>query len=151
MSKKIKPEDLEVNLLYMMTQSFDLILRDVERRIELTGRNEEGKIVTFRHDKKKQFREYLDSIKDIVARIHRSEALNEVITQDIYAESAKNNYKSVSIWQQEANELARLLLLYADKSTTDEAVNKIHSFMRSLPGEDIVTEDVLKNFYLKKL
>lgn len=148
--KKPTPEDVEVNVLFMLTQSFDLILRDIERRMAERALREECRVVEFKREKKKQFREYLDSLRDIAARMKRSYDLNERITQDIYDSSAEDNYKSLPIWQLESNELARLVLLYADKSADDENVNKIHSFIRSLPGEGIVTEDVLKNFYLRK-
>lgn len=148
--KKPTPEDVEVNVLFMLTQSFDLILRDIERRMAERAMREECRVVEFKREKKKQFREYLDSLRDIAARMKRSYDLNERITQDIYDSSAEDNYKSLPIWQLESNELARLVLLYADKSASEENVNKIHSFIRSLPGEGIVTEDVLKNFYLRK-
>jgi len=149
--KKDRVQDLEINLLYMLTQSFDLILRDIEWRMAKLGVDEKGHKIAFKHEKKKQFGEYLNCIRDIVKLAHKAEDLNEKLTQDIYDVSAETNYTTIPIWQSEANELARLLLMYADKSTTEEAVNNIHSFMRSLPGEGIITEDVLKNFYLKKL
>lgn len=148
--KKPTPEDVEVNVLFMLTQSFDLILRDIERRMAERAMREECRVVEFKREKKKQFREYLDSLRDIAARMKRSYDLNERIAQDIYDSSAEDNYKSLPIWQLESNELARLVLLYADKSASEENVNKIHSYLRSLPGEGIVTEDVLKNFYLRK-
>lgn len=149
-TKKVTPEDVEINLMYMMTQSFDLIFRDLEWRMQKRAKQEEGREVEFKREKKKMFNEYIDTIRKTIAHIHKVEALNEIITQDIYDSSAANNYKSVPIWQLESNELARLLLLYADRSASEDAVNKIHSFIRSLPGEGIITEEVLQNFYLKK-
>ena len=148
--QKITPEDVEVNLLYMLTLSFDLILRDIEWRLDKRSRAEEGRGCEFKREKKKQFNEYIETIRAAIKNIHKSWDLNEKLTQDIYASSAKGNYKSVPIWQRESNELARLVLLYADRSANEDAVNKIHSFIRSLPGEGIITEEVLKNFYLKK-
>jgi len=150
MKKEVTPEDLEVNVLYMLTQTFDLILRDIEWRMAERGRREEGRAVEFKREKKKMFREYLDGIGDICKRCKKSFDQNEKITQDIYDSSASSNYSSVPIWQMESNELARLILMYADKSADADKVNKIHSFLRSIPGEGIVTEEVLKNFYLKK-
>ena len=148
--KKPTPEDVEINLLFMATQSFDLILRDIERRMAERAMREECKVVEFKLEKKKQFREYLDSLRDIAARMKRSYDLNEKITQDIYDSAAADNYKSIPIWQLESNEFARLWLLYADRSASEENVNKIHSFIRQLPGDGIITDDVLKPFYLKK-
>lgn len=149
--RKVSVCDVFINVLYMMTQSFDLIFRDLEWRMEKKAREEEGRAVEFKREKKKMFNEYIDTIRKALALIRKSEALNETITQDIYDSSAKNNYKSIPIWQLESNELARLILLYADHSSSEDSVNKIHKFIRSLPGEGIITEDVLKNFYLKKI
>lgn len=148
--QKITPEDVEVNLLYMLTLSFDLILRDIEWRMDKRSRAEEGRGCEFKREKKKQFNEYIETIQTAIKNIHKSWDLNEKLTQDIYDSSAGGGYKSVPIWQRESNELARLVLLYADRSANEDAVNAIHSFIRTLPGEGIITEEVLKNFYLKK-
>ena len=57
----------------------------------------------------------------------------------------------MQVWQEEANELARLILLYADRSANQDVVDAIFKFIREQPGEGIVDEELLKNFYLKKL
>lgn len=139
-----------MNLLYMLTLSFDLILRDIEWRMDKRSRAEEGRRCEFKREKKKQFNEYIETIQTAIKNIHKSWELNEKLTQDIYDSSAGGGYKSVPIWQRESNELARLVLLYADRSANEDAVNAIHSFIRAIPGEGIITEEVLKNFYLKK-
>ena len=74
--------------------------------------------------------------------------LQEELTQDIYREDEKHNFKNVPVWQDEANELARLILLYADKSSDPDTCNKIHSFVQSFPGDGIVTDEMLEPFYL---
>ena len=73
------------------------------------------------------------------------------MTQDIYKEDERHNFRNVQIWQEEANELARLMLLFADRSADQDVVNSIFKFIREQPCEGIVDEELLKNFYLKKL
>ena len=47
------------------------------------------------------------------------------------------------------DELARLILLYADKSTVDHNSDAVFDRLESLDGEGIITEDVLQRFYLR--
>ena len=93
-------------------------------------------------EKKQLFNRYLQAVKTACI-------LQEDLTQDIYKEDEKHNFRNVQIWQDEANELARLMLLFADRSADENTVNEIFKFIRSVPGEGIVDESLLQNFYLK--
>ena len=77
--------------------------------------------------------------------------LQEDMTQDIYNEDEKHGYRNVQIWQEEANELARLMLLFADRSADQDIVDNIFKFIREQPAEGIVDENMLDNFRLKKI
>lgn len=128
---------LETNVLYMMSQAMDLIMRDCERRM---AKNKE----CFKQQKKQTFNRYMQAVKTACI-------LNEDLCQDIYEHESKRNYKDVQIWQEQANELARFVLLLADISPYMGYVNEVFKHLRSFKGEGIITEEVLKNFYLKKL
>lgn len=130
----IGPAEFETNVLYMMSIAMDLILRDCER-ITPGG---------WKREKKQIFTRYIETIK-------RAYFLQEQLMQDIYAVDEKKNFRNVPVWQEEANELARLILLYADRSSDVDAVEKIHAFLRSIPGEGICDEKLLDRFYLKSL
>ena len=131
------PCNVITNTAYMMVLATELMLREVERLLSM----ENARIVK---EKKRKFNMFLD---------HTKKALffAEGVTEDIFEVDAENKWKNVPIWQEEANELARLVLLYADRSVNVDSVEKIFKFIREIPGEGIITEDVLKNFYLKKL
>lgn len=134
-TKKEKQLACEINTIYMMSLAMDLILRDAEWKIRMDGDR-------FRREKKQLFNRYLQAVKTACI-------LQEDLTQDIYKEDEKHNFRNVQIWQDEANELARLMLLFADRSADENAVNEIFKFIRSVPGEGVVDESLLQNFYLK--
>ena len=127
----------EVNTIYMMSLAMDLIIRNIEWRM---NRNKE----TFRRDKRQLFSRFMQSVKTACI-------LQEDLTQDIYREDEKHDYRNVQVWQEEANELARLILLFADRSVDQDVVDDIFSFIRKQPAEGIVDENLLNDFRLKKL
>ena len=131
----LRKASVETNLLYMMSLSMDLIVRDLERRM---SREKER----FKQEKKQIFTRYTKAVRDACI-------LQEMLTQDIYDCDAKHNYKNVQLWQEESNELARLDLLFADRSANQDVVNGIFKYVREQPAEGIVDEEMLKAFYLK--
>lgn len=133
---ELKPIAVEVNTIYMMSLAMDLIIRDIEWRM---SKNKEA----FRRDKKQLFTRFMQAVKTACV-------LQEDMTQDIYNEDEKHDYRNVQIWQEEANELARLMLLFADRSADQDVVDKIFAFIREQPAEGIVDEKMLDNFRLRK-
>lgn len=128
---------LETNLLYMASLAMDLILRNNEW---LMSKQRES----FKREKKQLFTRYTKAVRDACW-------LQDQLTQDIFDCDAKNSFRNVQIWQEEANELARLMLLFADRSADQDVVNKIFSFIREQPGEGIIDDKLLDTFRLKKL
>lgn len=127
---------VETNVLYMMSLAMDLILRDNEWRMRKQGE-------AFKKEKKQLFNRYTKVVRDACY-------LQDKLTQDIFDCDEKHDWKNIPLWQDEANELARLVLLYADRSACQEVVDSIFSHIRSLPCEGIVDEKMLESFYLKK-
>ena len=132
-----KQQAVLVNTLYMCSLAMDLMLRESERRLRREG-------AIFRREKKQLFNRFMKAVNTACI-------LQEDLTQDIYREDAKYGFRNVQVWQDEANELARLVLLYADKSADQEVCDKIHAYIRSFPGDGIVDEKMLDCFRLKKL
>lgn len=128
--------DLMINTLYMMTQTFELIMRDFERRIKVDG-------IVFRHEKKQQFNRLMKSIRDIHTQF-------ELVYNDIIMSAEEVGWKELDLWARDANALARMILLWADKcGSYPQNEEDVFSLLKALKGEGIVTEDVLKRFYLK--
>jgi hypothetical protein len=134
--KTLKQASCETNVLYMMSLAMDLILRNNEW---LMSRLRES----FRRDKKQLFTRYARTVRDACY-------LQDLLTQDIFDADEKNDYRNIQIWQDEANELSRLVLLFADRSADQGVVDGIFKYIREQPGEGIVTEEMLESFYLKK-
>lgn len=97
----------------------------------------------FKREKKQLFTRYTKAVRDACW-------LQDQLTQDIFDCDAKNSFRNIQVWQDEANELARLMLMYADRSVNQEVIDKIFAFIREQPSEGIVDENMLQNFYLKK-
>ena len=133
----INQAGLETNVLYMLSLTMDLILRNTEW---LMSKQREA----FKREKKQLFSRYAKTVRDACY-------LQDQLTQDIFDVDAKHDYRNVQVWQEESNELARLILLFADRSVDQNVVDKIFSFIREQPGEGIVDEKLLQSYYLKKL
>lgn len=130
-------EDLEINLLYIATMAMERIVDDIEKRLN-------AKKKTFHFEKKMRFNDIMKSIKNIKRQ-------NDLIDQEDYAKGLAGNYESYQYYQEDAYELARILLLFADRHSKDlEAGNQIAKHLRSMETANIITEEVLDKFYLKK-
>lgn len=130
-------ENLEINLLYIVIMATERIIDDIDKRLK-------AKKSEFRREKKLRFRQIIDSIKNI-------KRLNDLIDQEDYAVGLQGNYESYQYYQEDAYELARLLLLFADRSSHDvETGNRVIKYIRSLEGLGVIDEEALKKFYLKK-
>lgn len=141
MSDKVTTGDVEVNCLFMMSQAMDLILRDVDSRMRQMAAKE-GKSGGFRHEKKMLFRKYAEAVRAACV-------MSEMLNADIVALEEKKGFRDYDLWLRESNELARLILLYADKSSEDGATEAIFGYLNSFKGAGVVSEDDLRRFFLK--
>lgn len=136
-SKTYRQANFETITMYMMSLAIDLILRNNEW---LMSKHREA----FKQEKKQLFNRYTKTVRDACI-------LQDMLTQDIYDCEADHNYRNVDTWLDQANELVRLVLLYADRSADQDVVDNIFKFIREQPAEGIVDEQLLDNFRLKKL
>ena len=134
-------EDVETNVLFMMSLAMDLMLRDIDRKIQFEA-YKQGKVGGFKYEKKMLFKRFTQAVKTACI-------LAEQLGDDVIASTEKSNYKDLNIWQAESNELARLVLLYADKSSEEGATESIFDYLESFKGAGIITEEKLKPFYLR--
>lgn len=135
MGDKITVQSVETNVLYMGVMALDLILRDAERRMKAAGGE-------FKYEKKMVFNRFFKAVKEACLMAER-------LQDDVVDSMAKSSYKDYDVWLGEANELARLILLYADKSSEDGATEAIFGYLNSFKGAGVVSEDDLRRFFLK--
>ena len=126
------------NAAYMTAMALDLLIRESEKCL-----NKMTPAAGWKFDKKQNFTRYTDYVK-------KACLLNDKLTQDIYDVEKKNDYRYVQVWQEEANELARFILLISDRTSDVDVVNKIYDFIKNQPSDGFATEDLLKRFYLKE-
>ena len=134
---KSRTLQVEVNIAYMFSLALDKLMMDIERRLLLQKE-------IFRRDKKVLFNKMMDGIY----RAYRAAA---ELNTDIEVSASETSYKDLDVWNDEANELCRLVLLYSDKcGKYPDNANEVFKLLRSMKGEDVITEKDLERFYLKK-
>ena len=125
------------NAAYLLSLALDRILRVSERMMNM--RNEE-----YKREKKQLFTRYTKAVRTACI-------LQDQLTQDIWDVEEHYDYRNVDLWLEQSNELARLILMFADRSVDVDVVNDIFKFVREQPGEGIVDEKLLDNFRMQKL
>lgn len=133
---RMSVENAEINILYTTAFAIYLIAQDAERRMNAAGMS-----LGFR---RRQL--FNGIIKDLQAAKRKQDELY----QD-YIKAWKNNIKNYDEEQENANSLARLLMLWFDRVEGWEDKEKaVEEFIKTLSPEDIVSEDSLKRFKIKK-
>ena len=133
---RMSVENAEINILYTAAFAIYFIAQDAERRMNAANMS-----LGFR---RKQL--FNGIIKDLQAARRKQDELY----QD-YIKAWKNNAKNYDEEQENANSLARLLMLWFDRVEGWEDKEKaVEEFIKTLSPEDIVSEDSLKRFKIKK-
>lgn len=133
---RMSVENAEINILYTTAFAIYFIAQDAERRMNAAGMS-----LGFR---RRQL--FNGIIKDLQAAKRKQDELY----QD-YIKAWKNNAKNYDEEQENANSLARLLMLWFDRVEGWEDKEKaVEEFIKTLSPEDIVNEDSLKRFKIKK-
>lgn len=131
--------DFLTNTAYLVALALDLLVRESEKTL-----NRLTPAQGWKFEKKQMFTRFTDYVK-------KACLINEDIFKDVCDVEAKNKYKYLDVWQEEANELARFILMIGDRTSDIDTIQEIHAFIRSLPGDGNATEDLLNKFYMKKL
>ena len=133
---RMSVENAEINILYTTAFAIYFIAQDAERRMNAAGMS-----LGFR---RRQL--FNGIIKDLQAAKRKQDELY----QD-YIKAWENNIKNYDEEQENANSLARLLMLWFDRVEGWEDKEKaVEEFIKTLSPEDIVNEDSLKRFKIKK-
>ena len=130
------PENILTDSIYLISLAADLMLADLELRLK--SKNE-----GLRQRSRYNLNQMIRSIK--IASHFGSQLMEEVFDAD-----EENRWKNVQTWQDEANEVARLILLYEDREMYPEVCNEIMKFIRSTKCDGAVDEQMLKKYYLIK-
>ena len=133
---RMSVENAEINILYTTAFAIYFIAQDAERRMNAAGMS-----LGFRR------RQLFNGIIKDLQGVKRKQ---DELYQD-YIKAWKNNAKNYDEEQENANSLARLLMLWFDRVEGWEDKEKaVEEFIKTLSPEDIVSEDSLKRFKIKK-
>ena len=133
---RMSVENAEINILYTTTFAIYFIAQDAERRMNAAGMS-----LGFRR------RQLFNGIIKDLQGVKRKQ---DELYKD-YIKAWKNNIKNYDEEQENANSLARLLMLWFDRVEGWEDKEKaVEEFIKTLSPEDIVSEDSLKRFKIKK-
>lgn len=127
-----------INIAYALASAAYCIMHDVDRRLQA----EEG--AHLRQDKRRKFSQLMADMKAIKIREER-------IDEDVF-EALAGEYRDYEYWQQDYNEICRLMLLWIDRcDNDDDAKNSIFKALRELPTTGIFEESDIDRFRLKKI
>ena len=133
---RMSVENAEINILYTTAFAIYFIAQDAERRMNAAGMS-----LGFR---RRQL--FNGIIKDLQGAKRKQDELY----QD-YIKAWKNNAKNYDEEQENVNSRARLLMLWFDRVEGWEDKEKaVEEFIKTLSPEDVVSEDSLKRFKIKK-
>lgn len=129
-------ENVLTDSIYLIALAADLMLADLQQRL---ASHNEG----LRQRSKQNLNNMIRHMK--MASHYGSELMQEVIDAD-----EENKWKNIQTWQDEANEMARLILLYEDREQFPDTCQAIQKFIRSTRGDGVVDEEMLSRYYLRK-
>ena len=138
--KEFTVEGLMVNMAYTCAFASERMILEVERILKGRG---EG----LKHEKKQAFTRLAETLR--AAKRYYDFIFDADLIKAVESSGEVTDYDRA---HEDAKEIARLLLLYADRCGYNQAnYEELFRVLRNMPdGLGLITEDVLKNFYMKK-
>ena len=139
-TREFDVEGLLVNMAYTAAFAAERLLLVLEKYLNARGER-------LRHDKKYNFGMLRKSLQ--AAKRYYDFAFDDDLIRAVYNSGEMTDYDRA---HEDANEIARLLLLYADRCGYNQKnYEDLFKTLRAMPGGlEKITEDVLKDFYMKK-
>ena len=138
--EKLTAEGLMVNMAYTAAFASERMILEVERILKGRG---DG----LKHEKKQAFTRLAETLR--AAKRYYDFIFDEDLVK---AAERRGDMADYDRAHEDENEIARLLLLYADRcGPSQENYEELFRVLRNMPdGLGLITEDVLKNFYMKR-
>lgn len=139
LSEKFTPEGIMTNMAYTAAFAAERLMIVLDRYLRRKGEH-------LRHDKKHNFTMLRRSLQ--AARRYYDLAFDEDLINAVTHSGEMQDYDRA---HEDANEVARLLLLYADRCGYDQRnYEELFRTLRGMDGLGKITEEVLEDFYMKK-
>lgn len=130
------PENILTDSIFLMAFAQDLMIQDLLRRLKSKG------------DGLRQRSKF--NLNEMIKALKRASHFADELKEELFEADSEHKWKNIQTWQDEANEVARLVLLWEDREPHPEVCNDIFKYIRSTEGDGIVTEEMLKKYYLIK-
>lgn len=136
----ITAEGLMVNMAYTCAFASERMILEVERILKGRG---EG----LKHEKKQAFTRLAETLR--AAKRYYDFIFDDDLIKAVEGSGEVTDYDRAHA---DGNEIARLLLLYSDRCGYNQAnYEELFRVLRGMEGGlGLITEEVLKNFYMKK-
>lgn len=135
--RRMSIENAEVNVLYTAAFAMYLLAQDAERRMNSSG-------MSFGFRRKQLFNGIIKDLQG--AKRKQDELYND------YVKAWGKQTKNYDEEQENANSLARLLMLWFDRVEGWEDKEKaVEEFIKTLSPEDAVTSEALQRFHVRKM
>lgn len=130
------PENILTDSIFLMAFAQDLMIQDLLRRLKSKG------------DGLRQRSKF--NLNEMIKALKRASHFADELKEELFEADSEHKWKNIQTWQDEANEVARLVLLWEDREPHPEVCDDIFKFIRSTKGDGVVTEEMMKNYYLIK-
>lgn len=130
------PENILTDSIFLMAFAQDLMIQDLIQRLNANG------------DGLRQRSKY--NLNQFISCLKKASHFADELREELFEADAEHKWKNIQLWQDESNELARLVLLWQDREIFPEVCNDIFKHIRSTKCEGVVDEAMLKQYYLIK-
>lgn len=130
---KNTPVENEVTLLYELAGTMDILLDDIDRMLGKVGHSFSG-------EKKGQFKGFAQAVKNATYY------LDKIGLDRVLWKATNENHKAYDNALADSYEMIRFLMLYIDRSHTDEGFQSIYRHMSNLPSQGIFPDGYMSRF-----
>lgn len=131
------PENILTDSIFLMAFAQDLMIQDLLLRLKSKG------------DGLRQRSKF--NLNEMIKALKRASHFADELREELFDADAEHKWKNIQTWQDEANEVARLVLLWEDREPHPDECDKIFKFIRqNTEGDGVVDDSVLSNYYLQK-
>lgn len=130
------PESILTDAIFATAFAQDLMIADLTRRLGSKGDGLRPRSRT--------------NLRQMITHLKSASRFADELWEELFEADAEFKWKNVQTWQDEANELARLILLWEDREPLPDVCNEIFKYIRETKGEGVVDDAMMKQYYLVK-
>lgn len=130
---KNTPVENEVTMLYELANVMDILINDIDNMLGKVGH-------AFSGEKKMQFRQYAQAVKNATFY------LDKLGIDRVLWKATNENFAAYDNCLADSYEMIRFLMLYIDRSHTEDGFQSIYRHMSNLPSQGIFPDGFMHRF-----